>query len=104
MPEVLLDEVLVTVTGRPHLSTRIPPKILEEFLATIKAFGEEVPQITDPIPAVTRDPKDDYLLVYALVGAADYLVTGDDDLLTLNETIPELYILTPRQFRELLRV
>jgi hypothetical protein len=104
LPEALLDEILVTVTGRPHLSKRIPPNILEEFLATIKTFGETVPQITDPIPAVTRDPEDDYLLAYALVGAADYLVTGDNDLLTLNGTIPELRILSPRQFREVLQL
>jgi predicted nucleic acid-binding protein len=38
------------------------------------------------------------------VGAADYLVTGDNDLLTLNGTIPELRILSPRQFREVLQL
>jgi len=32
-------------------------------------------------PAITRDRSDDYLLAYALVGQADYLVTGDRGLL-----------------------
>jgi hypothetical protein len=103
VPEALLDEIQVTVSDRPHLSSRIPLKVLEEFLATIKALSEEIGLITDPIPAVTRDPKDDYLLAYALVGAADYLVTGDDDLLALEGTIQELRILSPRQFAETLR-
>jgi len=103
VPEALLDEILVTVTGKARLSTRISPEVLEDFLATIRTSGEEIPQITEPIPAVTRDPKDDYLLAYALVGAADYLVTGDDDLLNLTEQIPDLYILSPRQFHEVLR-
>jgi uncharacterized protein len=100
LPEALLEEIQVTVTGRPHLSSKIPLEVLEEFVATIKAFSEEIGRITDPIPAVTRDPKDDYLLAYALVGSADYLVTGDDDLLALDGTIQELRILSPRQFAD----
>lgn len=61
-----------------------------------------MPRIESPIPAVTRDPKDDYLLSYAPVGGADYIVTGDEDLLALHGQIQELEILTPRQFSEML--
>ncbi len=32
-----------------------------------------------------RDPKDDYLLELAIVSKADYLVTGDKDLLDLDK-------------------
>jgi putative PIN family toxin of toxin-antitoxin system len=103
VPEALLNEILVTMTGKPRLSKRIPPDVLEEFLSIIQTFGEEVPRITDPVPAVTRDPKDDYLLAYALVGRADYLVTGNDDLLTINKQIQELHILSSRKFHEMLR-
>ena len=102
VPEALMDEILVTVTRKPRLSKRIPPEVLEEFLSIIKNNSEEVPRITEPIPVVTRDPKDDYLLVYALVGMADYLVTGDDDLLALNGHVQELHILSPRRFHEIL--
>jgi predicted nucleic acid-binding protein len=63
-------------------------------------MGEEIPQIRRPIPAVTRDPKDDYLLAYVLIGGADYLVTDDEDLLALQQQIHELEILTPRQFSQ----
>jgi len=65
-------------------------------------MSEEVPRIKSLIPAVTRDPKDDYLLAHALVGGADCLVTGDEDLLTLQQQVHELEILTHRQFCELL--
>jgi putative PIN family toxin of toxin-antitoxin system len=82
------------------LAKRIPPDNLKEFLATIQEMSEVVPRIKGPIPAVTRDRKDDYLLAYALVGGADYLVTGDEDLLALQQQIHELEILTPRQFSE----
>ena len=54
-------------------------------------------KITDPIPAVTRDPKDDYLLAHAVLGAADYLVSGDQDLLVL-ERLEGVKIVTPREF------
>lgn len=37
-----------------------------------------------PIPAVSRDPKDDIFLATALAGSADYLVTQDQDLLVLG--------------------
>jgi putative PIN family toxin of toxin-antitoxin system len=102
IPEALLDEILVTVTHKPNLAKRIAPADLKAFLTTLQELGEEVPKIESPIPAVTRDPKDDYLLAYALVGGADYLVTGDEDLLVLKGQIPELVILTPRQFSQLL--
>lgn len=53
------------------------------------------------IPRITRDLKDDYLLAYAVVGEADYLVTGDKDLLVL-EKIGEVAIVSPADFAKLL--
>ena len=38
-----------------------------------------------PPPGVSRDPDDDYLLGCAGAGGADYLVTGDDDLLSVGQ-------------------
>ena len=34
--------------------------------------------------SLCRDPKDDYLLYTALAAKADYLVSGDNDLLSLQ--------------------
>jgi putative PIN family toxin of toxin-antitoxin system len=102
VPEALLNEILETVKAKPHLARRIPPQKLKEFIAILQEMSEEVPRIKSPIPAVTRDPKDDYLLAYALVGRADFLVTGDHDLLALQGLVIELEILTPRQFYEVL--
>ena len=102
VPGALLQELLVTVGGKPRLAKRIPPEDLTTFIAILEEFGEKVQEIAEPIPAVTRDPKDDYLLAYALVGEADYLVTGDKDLLELQGQITGLEILTPAQFIDLL--
>jgi len=45
--------------------------------------------------------KDDYLLAYAIVGQADFLISGDQDLLVL-EKVKNCQVLTPRDFSELL--
>ncbi len=49
------------------------------------------------VSGVCRDPDDDAVLDCASSAGADYLVTGDDDLLSLTkfETTP---IVSPRQF------
>lgn len=56
----------------------------------------------EPLPQrVCRDVDDDWVLATAVTGRADYIVTGDEDLLVLKKYggIP---ILSPRQFLELL--
>lgn len=101
MPEALLEEISVTVTAKPRLSTKITLSELQQFITDILVLAEIVPRIESNIPAVTRDPKDDYLLAYALVGDADYLVTGDKDLLVLKEQLEEIQIVTPHEFNEI---
>jgi putative PIN family toxin of toxin-antitoxin system len=56
----------------------------------------------EPLPErVCRDRDDDQVLATALAGAADVIVTGDEDLLVLRE-FRGIRILTPRRFLELL--
>ena len=49
----------------------------------------------------SRDPTDDKFLAAAVEANADYLVTGDKDLLTLR-TYRDVRIVTPAVFRRLL--
>lgn len=56
----------------------------------------EMIEINDTI-AVCRDPKDDKLLELAVGGNADFLITGDKDLLVLNP-FRAIKIITPREF------
>ncbi len=102
LPEALLKEIVQTAQRKPHLRQRINPAWLAQFIAVLQSVGEEIPLITEPIPALTRDPKDDYLLAYAFVGQADYLITGDKDLLDLPP-LSGLTIVTSAQFREIVR-
>lgn len=66
-------------------------------LARSAQFFRDAPQV----PAVTRDPSDDQVIACAVAAQADYLVTGDDDMLVLAEH-KGIRILTPRQFLDLL--
>lgn len=56
----------------------------------------ELVRITEPIRAC-RDPNDDKFLELAVSGDADYLITGDSDLLVLNP-FRGVEIVTPRDF------
>lgn len=48
---------------------------------------------------ICRDPKDDYLLALAKKGNADFLITGDDDLLMMK-LYGKTRILKPSAFRK----
>lgn len=57
----------------------------------------------DPLPLRSRDLKDDKFLAAALSGRAEYLASGDQDLLALagDTALGNLCIVTAREFLEL---
>jgi len=75
-----------------------PRSMVGEALQLLRgeAFEVEAPDLSEP---VSRDPDDDHVLAAATEAECDCIVTGDDDLLTLEryEGIP---ILTPSRFWE----
>ena len=56
-------------------------------------------EITESIH-VCRDPKDNQILELAICGSAEFIVTGDDDLLALNP-FRGVQILKPAEFLKL---
>ncbi|MBX3055396.1 MAG: putative toxin-antitoxin system toxin component, PIN family [Anaerolineae bacterium] len=54
-----------------------------------------------PLPGVTRDPKDDPVVACAVAGNADYVVSGDQDILALH-VYGAVRMVTPAQFVQLL--
>jgi putative PIN family toxin of toxin-antitoxin system len=70
----------------------------EDLLADYLLFCDTV-VIPDQLPAIPscRDPFDEPFLILAVVGKADYLVTGDQDLLVLHDNFV-CPILTVEQF------
>ncbi|HMZ58306.1 MAG TPA: putative toxin-antitoxin system toxin component, PIN family [Leptospiraceae bacterium] len=56
-------------------------------------------EIKEKNKIIVRDEKDDYILSLALTCDADYILTGDEDLLVL-EKISKIKILTIREFMD----
>lgn len=83
------------------------PKFLErieELIETLGFTAEEVEALPEKdLPIHSRDSEDDFLLSAALGGNADYLITGDEDLLELrdNPALGKLRIITVKDFLEL---
>ena len=102
LPQRLLNELIDTVSSKPRLTRRITAEQLHRFTTLLVQSAENIEEIDTLIPRVTRDPDDDYVIAYALFGRADYLVTGDKDLLILRGLITGLEIVTPLQFSEIL--
>jgi len=71
-----------------------------ETRQALRILAEAVHSIIQPSQAVSgicRDPDDDHILSCSMAASADYLVTGDSDLLELRE-FQETHIITPRDF------
>lgn len=101
LPEAVMDELTEVISNRPQLSGRIKPEQWDLFRRLLQFSAEILPAIEQTIPAIGRDVKVDYLLAYAVVGTAAYLVTGDKDLLVLQK-VAGVTIVTPVRFAELL--
>jgi putative PIN family toxin of toxin-antitoxin system len=99
---------------RKQLNLVISPFILKEFEnVLLKKFSASKEQIrtaakliseaaqtvshVSMVSGICRDPDDDQILSCALSAEADYLVTGDSDLLELKE-FHGIRILTPGAF------
>ena len=86
---------LVDVLARKKFAKYTDPDEVAAFVKWIIATGELVTVEYDT--SGSRDPKDDKFLSLAVAGRADYLVTGDKDLLVLRR-IGTTTILTPADF------
>jgi putative PIN family toxin of toxin-antitoxin system len=74
--------------------------LLADYLPFAEAITE-VPELPGNLPRC-RDLHDRPFLALAIAGAAEYLVTGDEDLLVLRDSFP-VRIMTPADLGKLLR-
>jgi|JI7StandDraft_1071085.scaffolds.fasta_scaffold31187_2 putative PIN family toxin of toxin-antitoxin system len=79
----LLSEVRNTLK-KPKIAKYISEERATSTLLIIEASTQKV-QLHNYSLKVCRDPKDDYLLALGIQVNADYLITGDKDLLELNQ-------------------
>ena len=77
-----------------------------ELVDIIKASVEVISSMSEEeLPIHSRDPKDDKLLSCALSSEADYLITGDEDLLVLNgnPALGKLTVISVKNFLNLIK-
>jgi uncharacterized protein len=91
----LLSEFM-EVINRPKLRKYFSEENLESILETIEQYADFI--IVTSVFNVCRDEKDNFLLSLAKDGSANYLLTGDQDLLIIKQ-FEETEILTVAEFK-----
>ena len=76
------------------------PHETSEALIILSEAALEILGRTDSITPICRDSDDDLILACARDAAADYVVTGDEDLLVLKN-YEGISIVNPREFEKL---
>jgi len=92
---VLLEE-LDRVLQYPRLHGYYDAETRVRFVALITALSEIV-NLPDEVPRICRDPDDDWVIACAVAGEADFIVSGDRDLLDLRQ-VGDVPIISARQF------
>jgi uncharacterized protein len=84
--QILFSERLSKEIATVIQYTRLKRYFTSEDFSDLMALLAEKISFIEPSSSVTdcRDPKDNFLLDLAVSAGADYLVTGDKDLLVLN--------------------
>ncbi len=96
--EFVLAELYRVLTTKLKVSTKIAREA-EQLLR--QYYIEPVPD--QPSEIQVRDEDDRWVLESALRARAEILITGDKDLLDISDKVPELKIVTPRTFWELIK-
>ncbi len=94
--EPVLDELLAKL-ALPRLRDKyhFTDETTADLVALLALRGELVKPQREV--KICRDPHDDMFIEAALAGAAEYIVTGDKDLLSLKK-FESVQLITPRVF------
>lgn len=98
LTDQLIEELRI-VTSRKKLKNYFPEGSVDELIGLLQVIAVNV--TIKQKNSISRDPKDNFLLDLIEYSKADFLVTGDKDLLALNP-FKTARILSPSAFeREL---
>ena len=76
-------EEFIEVSERPKFKRFFKKSDIKTLLSQIETFGELI-NVESKIDEC-RDPKDNFLLSLSIDGKADFLITGDSDMLVLGK-------------------
>ena len=92
----ILNEI-TAVMARPKFKTQ--PEIIERYIRTIEKIGKKV-FISGKLKGICRDKEDDDIIECGILCGADYLITGDIDLLVI-ESYRNIKIVTVKKYFEI---
>ena len=95
----LLEE-FISVAQRPKFKKYFTKDDIEKLLDNFDSYGKII-EIKSDIKEC-RDIKDNFLLNLAIDGRADYLITGDNDLLNIH-TIKKTKIVSITDFLKIIK-
>ena len=95
----LINEIKI-VTSRPKLKKYFPVESVNELIELRETISNKVE--ISPKNFINRDPKDNFLLDLIEFSKADYLVTGDKDLL-IHNPFKSAEIISPVNFESVLK-
>ncbi len=95
----LINEIKL-VTSRDKLKRYFNQDKVSELISLLDILADKVK--IKKIDKICRDPKDDFLLALSKESRANYLITGDKDLLDIK-VYGRTKIVTVRQFKEKIR-
>lgn len=95
----LLTEITTVLLDRPNMRRWIDLDAARRYVDTVR---ERATLVADPgeVSPLTRDRADDYLIALAREHGADFVVSGDKDLLEWSEQRPP--VIAPAAFLEML--
>ena len=98
---ILSEDLLQEISRNLSKKVKLPPAAIDEVISLLKNHAE-IAKPTKLSTTVSRDTDDDVVLGLGIATNSDYIITGDDDLLSLKE-FQKIPILSPRWFWDLLK-
>jgi putative PIN family toxin of toxin-antitoxin system len=97
-PEIIQETAgTLARSGRAQARYRYTPEQAMQYCADLFTVATIITNPTPLVGAVPRDPDDDKIVACAVSAKAEYLVTRDQDLLSLG-SYGEVAMITPEQF------
>jgi putative PIN family toxin of toxin-antitoxin system len=97
---ILCDGILQEFKSVLKKKFAASPHEMSEAVIILSAAAQDILRQTDAIAPICRDSDDDLILACARDAVADYIVTGDEDLLVLKN-YEGISIINPRKFEKL---
>ena len=97
---VLCDDIIGEFQGILTKKFKLSSSDISEITTIVTEAASEIMHQTGSLGRICRDPNDDMVIACAVDSNADYIVTGDEDLLIMK-CYRDIVIINPRNFESL---